>query len=277
MDSSSGLGRPGPGQPEFDRPVDGARSPDLPPTQFGGPASSPDAVTPGTHGTAPGPWTPPPAPSGPSSTPPRRRRAGARTAVLVTAVVSLLALGLLAWQLLPATPWLAPSPAAPTAPPSATTASPSAVPATAPPSVVRTPATPRPTTTAAVTGGSVGQHIRYRSSGGQAQVTVTRAGWADNGELPPSTGLLYLVLDVRFEALDGMTSTGPFFTAVREPGGERQLIAVGAALSDPLAMKTLSAGQDNTGQVAFEVARGPVTFEVLDELLEPIASVEIPG
>ncbi len=272
MDSSSGLGRPGPGQPEFDRPVDGTRSPDLPPTQFGGPAVSPDTVAPGLDGPSPGPWAPPLASSGPPSTPPRpgRRRAGARTAVLGTAVVSVLALGLLAWQLLPATPWVAPSPAVTTAPPVA-------VPATAPPSVVRTPATPLPTTTSAVTGGSIEQQIQYRSSGGEAQVTVTRAGWADNGQLPPSTGLLYLVLDVRFEALDGVTSTGPFFTAVREPGGERQLIAVGAALSDPLTMRTLSAGQDNTGQVAFEVARGPVTFEVLDELLEPIASVEIPG
>ncbi|MFT3970896.1 MAG: hypothetical protein QM695_11635 [Micropruina sp.] len=190
--------------------------------------------------------------------------------MLGTAVVSLLALGLLAWQLLPATPLVAPSPAA-------TTVTPAAVPTTAPPRVVRTPATPQPTTTAAVTGGSIGQQVHYRSSGGQAQVTVTRAGWADNGALPPNAGLLYLVLDVRFDALDGVTSTGPFFTAVREPGGSRQLIAVGAALSDPLAMRTLSAGEHNTGQVAFEVARGPVTFEVLDELLEPIASVEIPG
>lgn len=276
MDSSSGLGRPGPGQPEFDRPVDGTRAPDLPPAQFGAPGS---ADIPGGNGTPRGPWAPPPlAPSGqpPYGQPPAppragRRRTGAPIAVLGTALVSVVALGLLAWQLLPAIPLVTPAPTTTTATSSAT------VPATAPPSVVRTPATPLPTTTAAVTGGSIGQRIQYRSSGGEAQVTVTRAGWADNGELPPSAGLHYLVLDVRFEALDGVTSTGPFFTAVREPGGERQLIAVGAALSDPLTMRTLSAGQDNTGQVAFEVARGPVTFEVLDELLEPIASVEIPG
>ncbi len=182
----------------------------------------------------------------------------------------MVALGLLAWQLLPATP-------APTPTPSVSPVAPVAVPSDVPPSVVRTPETPAPTTSSAVTGGSIGQYIGYRTSDGEAQVTVSRASWVDNGALEPTQGLLYLVLDVRFESLKGTAVTGPFFTAVREPGGTRHLIAVGAALDDPLAMRTLSAGDANAGQVAFEVARGPVTFEVLNESLEPVASVEIPG
>ncbi len=269
MDSSSGLGRPGPGQPEFDRPADASWSSDVPPPRFDGPASAP----PTADGTTPEPWGPPslgaPAPGGGPSGP-RGRGPGVRTALLASVLISVVALGLLAWQLLPATPAATPSH-------SATPATPVAVPTDAQPSVVRTPATPEPTISSAVSGGSIGQHVRYRTSGGQAQVTVTKASWVDNGALEPGEGLSYLVLDVRFESLDGTVVTGPFFTAVREPGGTRHLIAIGAALNDPLAMRALSAGQSNTGQVAFELARGPVTFEALDELLEPAASVEVPG
>ena len=269
MDSSSGLGRPGPGQPEFDRPADASWSSDAPPPRFGGPASAPET----DHRAVPEPWGPPSlsasgSAGGPSG--PGRRGPGVRTALLASAVISVVALGLLAWQLLPATPAATPSrSAAPVTPMAPTT--------DAQPSVVRTPATPGPTTSSAVTGGSIEQHVRYRTSDGQAQVTVTKASWVDNGALQPGHGLSYLVLDVRFESLDGTVVTGPFLTAVREPGGTRNLIAVGAALNHPLTMRTLSTGQSNTGQVAFELARGPVTFEVLDELLEPAASVEVPG
>ncbi|MFT3832950.1 MAG: hypothetical protein QM711_06480 [Micropruina sp.] len=286
MSSSSGLGRPGPGQPEFDRPSDESRTANVPPARFGSPAGGPfppgapapvgspgPARSPGPAGPpapwgppgsgTPGAWSPPP-----GSQPPRRT--GVRAALIVGTVVVAVALGLLAWQLLPATP-------APVSTPTAQPASPAPIPATAPPSVQRTPASPEPTTSSQVTGGSIGQQIHYRTRGGDARVVVTRASWVDNGILAPDEGLMYLVVDVRFEGVSGTVTSGPFFTAVREPGGNRELMSVGAALDNQLTMKTLTAGQDNTGQVAFEVARGPVTFEVLDELLEPVARVEIPG
>ncbi len=268
MDSSSGLGRPGPGQPEFDRPGD-PWSANVPPPQFGSPPGPPQGTVPSAPGT-PGPWAPPPlTPSGPAGGGGPRRN-GVRAALIGGTVVVAVALGLLAWQLLPATPQVTPTP-------SAQRSEPTPVPASASPSVVRTPDSPEPTTSAAVTGGSIGQRIDYRARGGEGRVTVTRASWADNGVLEPAEGLSYLVVDVRFEGVSGTVTTGPFFTAVRDPGGTRRLITVGAQLDSQLAMRTLQAGQDNTGQVAFEVARGPVTFEVLDELLAPVASVEIPG
>lgn len=280
MSSSSGLGRPGPGQPEFDRPSDESWTANVPPARFGSPAGGPfppGAPAPvGSRGPVgpPAPWGPPaPGTPGSWSPPPGSqppRRTGVRTALIVGTVVVAVALGLLAWQLLPATP-------VPVSTPSAQPASPAPIPATAPPSVQRTPASPEPTTSSQVTGGSIGQQIHYRTRGGDARVVVTRASWVDNGILAPDEGLMYLVVDVRFEGVSGTVTSGPFFTAVREPGGNRELMSVGAALDNQLAMRTLTAGQDNTGQVAFEVARGPVTFEVLDELLEPVAEVEIPG
>ena len=280
MSSSSGLGRPGPGQPEFDRPSDESWTANVPPARFGSPAGGPfppgAPVPVGSRGPVgpPAPWGPPaPGTPGSWSPPPGSqppRRTGVRTALIVGTVVVAVALGLLAWQLLPATP-------VPVSTPSAQPASPAPIPATAPPSVQRTPASPEPTTSSQVTGGSIGQQIHYRTRGGDARVVVTRASWVDNGILAPDEGLMYLVVDVRFEGVSGTVTSGPFFTAVREPGGNRELMSVGAALDNQLAMRTLTAGQDNTGQVAFEVARGPVTFEVLDELLEPVAEVEIPG
>lgn len=278
MSSSSGLGRPGPGQPEFDRPSDESWTANVPPARFGSPAGGPfppgAPVPVGSRGPVgpPAPWGPPaPGTPGSWSPPPGSqppRRTGVRTALIVGTVVVAVALGLLAWQLFPATP---------VSTPSAQPASPAPIPATAPPSVQRTPASPEPTTSSQVTGGSIGQQIHYRTRGGDARVVVTRASWVDNGILAPDEGLMYLVVDVRFEGVSGTVTSGPFFTAVREPGGNRELMSVGAALDNQLAMRTLTAGQDNTGQVAFEVARGPVTFEVLDELLEPVAEVEIPG
>lgn len=291
MDSSSGLGRPGPGQPEFDRPADASWSASVPPARFGSPPpeSPPPTTAPwpapdgsgapsGPSGpgwnpaTAPapsGPWGPPSlTPSGPGG--PAPRRGGVRAMLIGGTLVVAVALGLLAWQLLPATPAPAPSP-------SAAVVTPAPAPTSVAPSVVRTPDRAEPTTSAAVTGGSIGQRIDFRTDGGTARVTVTRAAWVDNGVLAPDEGLSYLVVDVSFEGVSGAVTTGPFFAAVREPSGARHLMAVGANLESQLAMRTLRAGQDNTGQVAFEVARGPVTFEVLDEVLAPVAEVEIPG
>ncbi|MFT4293901.1 MAG: hypothetical protein QM582_00635 [Micropruina sp.] len=267
MNSSSGLGRPGPGQPDFDGPSDGPWQANVPPPQFGSPGHPQQPAAP-----SPGPWGPPSlAPSGPPPGGPAQRRRGARGMVLGGSLVVAVALGLLAWQLLPATPSASPTPNA--EPPQAT---PTAA-ATAEPTVLRTPETPRPTSSAAVTGGGIGSPVRYRSGDGEAQVTVTRATWTDNGLLEPGPGMSYLVLDVTFEGISGDVATGPFFTAVREPAGARRMLTVGAQLDRQLAMRTLGQGQDNTGQIAFEVARGPVAFEVLSELLEPVASVDVPG
>lgn len=287
MNSSSGLGQPGPGQPEFDGPVtDGSWSANVPPARFGSPSGYPPAAppqgdgypppaggqqpVPQQHGGPAGPWGPPSlVPSGPPAGGPPRRT-GVRALLVGGTLVVVVALGLLAWQLLPATPAPAPSP-------SAAVVTPAPAPTSVAPSVVRTPDRAEPTTSAAVTGGSIGQRIDFRTDGGTARVTVTRAAWVDNGVLAPDEGLSYLVVDVSFEGVSGAVTTGPFFAAVREPSGARHLMAVGANLESQLAMRTLRAGQDNTGQVAFEVARGPVTFEVLDEVLAPVAEVEIPG
>lgn len=288
MNSSSGLGQPGPGQPEFDGPVtDGSWSANVPPARFGSPSGYPPAAppqgdgypppaggqqpVPQQHGGPAGPWGPPSLvpPGPPAGGPPRRT--GVRALLVGGTLVVVVALGLLAWQLLPGTPAATPTPSAVQP---ATAAPP---PASAEPTVVRTPDTPAPTTSAQVTGGSIGQPIRFRTSDGEAQVTVTRATWADNGVLPPAAGMSYLVVDVTFEGVSGAVTTGPFFTAIRQPGGDRQMLTIGAQLDSQLAMRTIRAGQDNIGQVAFEVARGPVTFEVLSELLEPLATVDIPG
>lgn len=294
MNSSSGLGQPGPGQPEFDRPAsDPSWTGSVPPARFGSPsgypqpqhtasqpaapvpppyasATSPQQGRPPQQATPPGPWGPPSlVPSGPPAGPPPRRT-GVRAMLAGGTLVVVVALGLLAWQLLPGAPVSAPTPSI-----QPVSAAPSPVPAE--PTVVRTPEAPRPTTSAQVTGGGIGEPVRFTTADGEARVTVTRATWADNGALAPAPGAAYLVVDVVFEGISGTVTTGGFFTAVREPSGVRHLMTVGAHLDSRLAMRTIRAGQDNTGQVAFEVARGPVAFEVLDERLEPVASVDVPG
>lgn len=310
MNGSSGLGQPGPGQPDFDGPQGSAPSPQQPPSaasgpygetqrygspdheptqQFGTPQYEPTQQYPTSQQYPPtqqygapqqGQWAPPTQqPWGPPSLAPTPggggRSGGGRVLLIAGGLVVVLILGLLAWQVLPAV--TTPQTTAPaTSVPPATTAAPTPAP-TGEPSVVRTPREPSPTTSADVTGGGIGQKISYRSGNGEATVTVTRASWADNGVLPPSDGMSYLVVDLSFEGVSGEVTTGPFFLMVRPAGGESTMMTIGAQLDNQLAMKTIGAGETNTGQVGFELPRGAVTLIILDETFQSVATVEIPG
>lgn len=299
MNASSGLGQPSPGQPDFDGPQGSAPSPQRPspatqpPSATSGPNGdpqfygSPDHQPTERFGTAqyeptqqypappqrqyPGaqqPWGPPslaPAPGGGGS-------GGVRWLVVAGGVVVLLILGLLAWQLLPAVtnpqPTAAPAPTAPSTPVAAPTGE---------PTVVRTPQQPRPTTSADVAGGGIGQQVGFRSGDGEARVTATRAAWVDNGLLPPAEGSSYLVVDLSFEGVSGQVSTGPFFTMVRMADGDSAMMSIGAQLDNQLVMRTIGAGQSNAGQVAFELPRGAVSLIILDETFQSVATIDIPG
>lgn len=251
MDSTNGLGRPSPGQPDFDRPDE---SVDLGHPEVGGVSG----------------WVPPSGdPAGTVAGPDRSPRGRRPRLVLVTSAVLVVAL-------LVTGTWLLFAPR-PTANAPAATSPAASAPASAGPSVLRTQAAPRPTTSAPVSGGGIGQAQPFGLAGGEGRVTLTGAAWVDNGVLPPHDGTAYLVLAVDFEGVSGAVSTGGFFVQVRDAGDTDHLQTVGAQLETPLAMRTLRPGERNTGQVAFELARGAVTFQVLDEKLEPVASIEIPG
>ena len=237
------------------------------PSQAGGP---PPAWQP--PATYQGPSHPPPSPQ-----PPRRSGSSARGFILAGAVIVLLIVGLLGWPLL--SPLLSGQPT-PSPSPSPVSTAPSAAPSATgspQPTVVRTSAAARPTTSTPVTGGGIGQSTSFTTEGGSGKVTVTTASWTDNGILDPQPGSAYLIVDLTFEGVSGAISTGPFFTSVTDADDETYLMSIGADLPRQLTMRTLRAGEKNTGQVAFELPKGPVTFTVRSELLEPLATIQIPG
>ncbi|MFT3860507.1 DUF4352 domain-containing protein [Micropruina sp.] len=282
MDSSNGLGRPGSDAPDFDGPASNPPAPpatqQYPAQPYGQGAYPPPAQTgyppPTQTGWAP-PGQPPYAPGGyppPAQTGqrPPGRPGGVRGFVLAGAVIVVLIGGLLAWQFL--------GPQA--SPPAAASASASAQPSpsgSTEPTVVRASPTAQPTTSTPVTGGGIGKAVDFNTNGGSARVTLTGANWADNGVISPDDGESYLIVDLTFVGVSGTVTTGPFFTAITDSRGESQMMTIGAALSHQLPMRTLTAGQTNTGQVAFAVPRGAVTFQVLDELLDPVVTVDLPG
>ena len=95
--------------------------------------------------------------------------------------------------------------------------------------------------------------------------------------IAPDEGESYLIVNLTFMGDTGTVTTGPFYTAVTDANGDSHMMTIGASLSNQLSMRTLKPGQSNTGQVAFALPKGAVTFRVLDELLNPVATIDIPG
>ena len=224
--------------------------------------------------TTPLPSTPLPSGYPPPQQPPRRAGRPVRGYLLAAAVIVALIVGLLGWQFL--SPQLSGQPtvsATASAPPSVA-ASPAGTPQ---PTVVRTSPATQPTSSAPVIGGGVGQPVEFTTTGGSGTVSVTGAAWADNGILEPDENSAYLILNVTFEGVSGAISTGPFFTSVTDADDQTHMMTIGASLDQQLGMRTLRPGEQNSGQVAFELPRGPVTFTVRNELLESVATIDIPG
>jgi hypothetical protein len=208
--------------------------------------------------------------------PPRPSGSGGRGLILAGVVIGLLIVGLLGWQFLGPSASQQPSASA-----SPATSVPASARATAPgtpqPRVTRASQSPEPTTSAQASGGGIGTSVSFRTRNGSGTVTVTKATWVDNGLLEPTEGQQYLIVDLTLTGVSGAVTTGPFFASVVDADSENHMLSIGAALDNQLSMRTLKPGEVNTGQIAFELEPGPVTFQVLDELLEPVARVEIPG
>lgn len=239
-----------------------------------GPAGQPSYAQPGQPPSGQ-PYRPggyPPPVQQPPSGPPVRRGRSARGFILAGAVIGLLIIGLLGWQFLAPQVLGQPS-ASPSAPPSLA-ATPTGTPQ---PTVVRTSESVGPTASSPVTGGGIGRAVDFKTTEGTGKFTVASASWADNGIFEPTDGSAYLIVNITFEGVSGSVTTGPFFTRVTDEDGENHMMTIGAKLERQLGMSTLKAGQQSTGQVAFELPRGPVRFDVLNELLESVASIDIPG
>ena len=293
MSQPEGLGTPGPDQPDF-QAAPGGNGPAWPSSAPGAPQAWPSSV-PGAPQAWPGPnapaapaqptappawpgaqppagwppanatdahrappaWTsasaPPPGPVAPWSQaapagppPPRKPRPGLVVGIVALALLVVVALGGGTFALLrPQTP--------PTTAP----------PLTPPPTIVRQSPTASPATSAPVAGGQLGHHAGQIGALGQ-RVAV-----------PPNPGESYLILDVRVATTTGVLIVGPVFMSVTDASGGSHILAFGPELERPLPTTILTAGKTAEGQLAFSLPPGAATLEVLDESLEPVASIRI--
>lgn len=272
-----GLGTPSGDQPGFSAPTGTeppvlAGQPSQPAWAADGrtyPQGPPDAYPPGQPQGASGPSWPAPDPGTRLAPPPSgwQAKTARGTRVTRTRLIVALLIGALALTgLLSALPlWAKPSPI-PTpevlAPPSVVTASPKAMPSDA---------------TTATSGGGIATSINFRNSLGDGAVTVRSAVWSSAGEMPPPEGERYLVLDVTLTCGGGRLPVDALFFVATGVDQNAELPAFGPKLANPLGGELLKAGQNVQGQVGFSLVPGPVTVSLLNEELQPIAKVEIPG
>ena len=266
----SGSPWPGPGQQPH--PGEVPPAPALPPhTPPAGQAQAP-TTTPWTARPAPGqaPWSAPttqsvwpsPSPGGPGWTAPPPRPRTSRAGLVAAIVAGVLVLGAVGWYVaglfLPV-PMVLPSPTATST--AATTSA--ATPGTA--------ATSEP-----VTGGGIGREVSFKTGIGSGVVSATSAVWTDQGEMAPRADQTYLVVDLAFRATAGQVLVSSLFVDAVDAAGEHYLGSYGPSLTTPLDSRLLEAGETASGQVGFELPRGAVTVRVLDESLQPVATIDIP-
>ncbi|MBP2412272.1 TM2 domain-containing membrane protein YozV [Arthrobacter stackebrandtii] len=85
----------------------------------------------------------------------------------------------------------------------------------------------------------------------------------------------YLLLDVLWETESGTTSSNPLYFTAKDADGREGDFAFFA--DDLLPSGDVVAGDKSRGFVAFDIAPGPVTVGVTDQLLQQVARVQIPG
>lgn len=208
-------------------------------------------------------WSPPdpglivPAPpSGRRPKPARRRRIQLVTAVLAG---SLVLVGILsALPLVPATKQ--PNPAAAT-PRSIETVTPTTQPGSA---------------GTATTGAGLGTAVAFRTAAGSGTLTVNSAVWTDAGEMAPEVGSRYLILDVTVTCTSGGLAVDALMFLARSSDGP-ELPGFGPSLQEPLGGRLLEAGEHLQGQVGYALTPGPLSIQLLDAKLLPIAELRIPG
>lgn len=145
------------------------------------------------------------------------------------------------------------------------------------PSILRTTPSSAPASTDPVTGAGVGQQVPFASGTSAGTLRVTKATWTNQGSIQPPDGEAYLIVELTLTVTKGQLTTGLIWARVLDESGEPHIFAIGPKLDTPLPTGTVQAGRQVSGQLGYSLPRGPATFQLLDERLAPMVSVEIPG
>ncbi|OMH23418.1 hypothetical protein BKD30_12340 [Tersicoccus phoenicis] len=112
--------------------------------------------------------------------------------------------------------------------------------------------------------------------GNVARITIVSAKYSTGsvGQFAPApTKGGYLVLDVLWETEKGTTTSNPLYFAAKDAQGRKSDTILGA--DGQLGSGEVPAGDKTRGVVAFDIAKGPTTVIVTDQLLQEAARVPV--
>jgi len=137
-------------------------------------------------------------------------------------------------------------------------------------------ATPRPDPTAAASPTSLGDdRIEFTTSTGTGVLEITDHGWDSDGSDTDEPGSL-LTVAVRISCASGTVRYGPDSFQAFDRSGQLFAPEVVADSSTALPLGTLSAGQQVSGTVAFDIPRGGVTMLMTDESSRTVTALRVP-
>ena len=137
-------------------------------------------------------------------------------------------------------------------------------------------ATPRPQNPPAATATPPDpDRIEFTTSTGSGVLEIVDHGWDSDGSDIDTPGTLLTVV-VRVKASSGVLLYGPDSFQAFDRSGDLFDPVVPAEPSTALETGTLSAGQEVTGTVAFDIPRGGVTLLMSDESSRTVTALRVP-
>jgi hypothetical protein len=116
-------------------------------------------------------------------------------------------------------------------------------------------------------------------NGNVARLTIVSAARTDSVSTtafatPPKNGT-YLLLDVLWETESGKTSSNPLYFSAKDANGRKTDMSLFA--DNQLGSGEVLPGDKARGNIAFDVAPGPITVMISDPLMQEAARIQIPG
>lgn len=117
---------------------------------------------------------------------------------------------------------------------------------------------------------AVGVPFEIKQNDGTAKITIDSVTYGPTleGDLAqPAKNGGYLVIGVTVEAADGVAAANPFYFDVRDAAGHAGEIAI-FGVPTPLTSGSVAVGEKIAGNLAWDIAAGPVTIIAKDQLVQ---------
>jgi hypothetical protein len=136
-----------------------------------------------------------------------------------------------------------------------------------------TAAPPRPETHPSLT--SPPDRIDFVSNDGTGQLIMRTRSWVSDGRVPPTSGS-YLRVEVELVCTSGEVDYGPYNFQAFDRSGQLFEMTVDGTGGRVLSVGTLQAGERIRGTIAFDMPRGEVTLLMSDDSENTVTALKVP-